>query len=136
MSVTTASNPLEFPALAEMGVTRFYEISHYVLRQEGVDRDTLKIYYKRAKGSLLPTSRKYKFGRAVKSIVADGGTSRMENVYNISPFVVKAVAELDRLVTLKENNQSKKARLLTELNHLDQVMSSKIDDLRRQIEAL
>lgn len=135
MSAAT-TKPLEFPALAEMGITRFYEISHYVLRQEGADRDTLKIYYKRAKGSLLPTSRKYKFGRSVKTIVADGGTSRMENVYDISPFLTKAVAELDLLVNQKESSLNKKARLLVELNHLDQVMSSKIDDLRKQIESL
>jgi hypothetical protein len=135
MSAAT-TKPLEFPALAEMGITRFYEISQYVLRQEGADRDTLKIYYKRAKGSLLPTSRKYKFGRSVKTIVADGGTSRMENVYDISPFLTKAVAELDLLVSQKESSLNKKARLLVELNHLDQVMSSKIDDLRKQIESL
>jgi hypothetical protein len=135
MSAAT-TKPLEFPALAEMGITRFYEISQYVLRQEGADRDTLKIYYKRAKGSLLPTSRKYKFGRSVKTIVADGGSSRMENVYDISPFLTKAVAELDLLVSQKESSLNKKARLLVELNHLDQVMSSKINDLRNQIESL
>jgi len=136
MSVAGAIQPLEFSALAEMGITRFHEISHYALRQEGSHKDVLKVYYKRAKGSLLPDSRKYKFGRALKTVVADGGTSRMEDVHEISPFLLKAVAELDQLVTQKQTSVDRQAQLLVELDHLERVVSSKVADLRKQIESL
>ena len=91
----------QHPALAEMGIIRPSEISHYSLRQDGADKDVLRIIYNRAKGSLLPYSRKYKFGRAQKTVLADGGSSRMAHTYEISPFLLKAVSELD------ENQQTR-----------------------------
>ena len=87
-----------FPMLSEMGVRRFHEISHYTLRQDGPRNDVLKVHYKRRKGSLLPVTRKYAFGRSLKTIVADGGTARMEDTYEVSPYLLDAIAELDRLV--------------------------------------
>lgn len=99
MSTTTAVRAETYPALEEMGITRAHQISHYTLRPDGAEKDVLKIRYKRAKGSLLPESRTYKFGRSLKTIIADGGSSRMEHTYEISPFLLKAVSELDSLVT-------------------------------------
>lgn len=148
------TNIAAYPALAEMGIIRFHEISHYSLRQDGNDKDVLRVNYKRAKGSLLPYSRKYKFGRSMKTVIADGGTARMEHTYEISPFLLKAVAELDSLVVLnqldvgKAGNSDLKEDLLTELNQLSQLvdaarasgdMSSivaKIDVVRKHVEAL
>lgn len=116
-------------ALAEMGITRFHEISHYSLRQDGKDKDVLRVNYKRAKGSLLPHSRKYKFGRSLKTVIADGGTARMETTYEISPFLLKAVSELEALVDANqytENGSAKvaniKANLLMEINELAQLI--------------
>ncbi len=125
-----------YDALSEMGITRFHEISHYTLRQEGPSRDILKVHYKRAKGSLLPESRKYKFGRSIKTVVADGGTSRMEDTYEISPFLLRAVSELDQLVAETDATVDTKTRLLEELAHLEHVMTNKVADLRAQINSL
>lgn len=125
-----------YDALSEMGITRFHEISHYSLRQEGAQRDVLKIYYKRAKGSLLPESRKYKFGRSLKTVIVDGGTAKMENTYEISPFLLRAVSELDALVAEKGATVDTKTRLLQELDHLERVMQNKVSDLRAQIDSL
>ena len=66
MLANTAEKVDNCPTLSEMGITRFHEIASYTLRQEGVDKDVLRVTYKRAKGSLLPYSRKYKFGRSQK----------------------------------------------------------------------
>lgn len=141
-----------FPALAEMGIVRFHEISHYSLRQDGADKDVLRIIYKRAKGSLLPFSRKYKFGRSMKTVVADGGTSRLEHTYEISPFLLKAVAELDKLITENRHDVSKVSNtelnvdVLAELDELadvirqagaeSDVVTAKLASLRKHIEAL
>ena len=98
MTLSNAVSTQQYPALEEMGIRNAYEISGYSLRPAGAHRDVLKIRYKRAKGSLLPQKRTYKFGRSLKTVVADGGTARMEHTYEISPMLLKAVAELDTLV--------------------------------------
>ena len=154
MSVINIAEKLDtYPALSEMGITRFHEISNYALHQESSDKDVLRVTYKRAKGSLLPHSRKYKFGRSQKTVIADGGTARMATSYVISPFLLRAVAELDMLV--KNNQLGKKdpvkvadirSDLLTEINELAQLMrEAKCDDkavvaklvsVRRHVEAL
>lgn len=154
MSANLAQKIIPYAALAEMGITRFHQISNYSLRQDGADKDVLRVIYKRAKGSLLPHSRKYKFGRSLKTVIADGGTARMEHTYEISPFLLKAVAELDDLVTynrhepVKPDNSDLKADLLAEMNELKQlinesihndnmaVVNTKLERLRKHIEAL
>ena len=157
-AVATAILPESWPALSEMGITRFHEISHYSLRQDGDKKDVLKISYKRQKGSLLPESRKYRFGRSLRTVVADGGSARLEDTYEISPYLLDAVAELDRLVARNalvdaDSRDAKagfdrKATVLVELNHIERTLAerlppvdagtlaAKFADVRRQIEAL
>ena len=154
MSANLAEKFNHYPALSEMGIVRFHEISNYSLRQDGADKDILRVIYKRAKGSLLPHSRKYKFGRSLKTVIADGGTSRMEHTYEISPFLLKAVAELDELVATNQHEPGKsastdlKSDLLAEINELKQlinesipasrmaVVNTKLDSVHKHIEAL
>ncbi|ASJ74144.1 DUF3461 family protein [Granulosicoccus antarcticus] len=153
-----AGNPTDtdkqYPSLTEMGIVRFNEISHYSLRQSGPDKDVLRIIYNRAKGSFLPHTRKYKFGRAPKTVVADGGTARMEHTYEISPFLLKAVHELDELVKINQHDSSASSHedlqtdLMNEMNELKQLINestssdnkaavlAKIDSVSKHIEAL
>ena len=126
----------DYPTLQEMGIARFNEISHYVLRQEGPERDVLKIYYQREKGSFLPHSRKYKFGRATNTMRTGGGTSGAEEVHEVSPFLQKAVAELDSLVASHDANIDSKAKLLAEIAHLESVVQIKCAELKKQVEQL
>lgn len=152
MSVTKAETPNASPTLSEMGIKRVHEISHYSLRQDGAERDILRIIYKRAKGSLLPYSRKYKFGRALKTVITDGGTSTMEQSYEISPFLLKAISELDSLVADNKaelakpgNNADLKSDLLQELDKLDRLVRepqdlsatvAQIELLRKHVQSL
>jgi len=154
MSANLAEKVTHYAALSEMGIIRFHEIASYSLRQDGADKDVLRVVYKRAKGSLLPHTRKYKFGRSMKTVIADGGTSRMEHTYEISPFLLKAVAELDELVAdnqhepVKPDNSDLKADLLSEINELKQLINvsissenmgavnTKLDSVRKHIAAL
>lgn len=154
MSENLTAKDSPYVTLAEMGIVRFHEISHYSLRQDAPDSDVLRIIYKRAKGSLLPYSRKYKFGRAQKTAIADGGTSRMQHSYEISPFLLRAVKELDELVTINKHDSSKssttdlKSDLIAEIDELKQLVTqsvpsdnlaavqSKIDSLQKHIEAI
>ncbi len=123
-----------YPSLTEMGIVRFHEISHYSVQQNSRDRDVLRVYYKRAKGSLLPFSRKYVFGRSLKTVVADSGTSRFEDTYEISPFLQRAMTELDTLVAENKLEKSElhhdvhgiehKATILRELNHIERACAN------------
>lgn len=144
MTGSTDSKTEQYEALAEMGIMRFHEISHYSLRQDGADTDILRINYKRAKGSLLPFSRKYKFGRALKTVVADGGSARLESTYEISPFLLKAISELDKLIqrnALGEDalaNEGIKADILSELDSLKALIeqSGSADDLTAKLDTV
>jgi hypothetical protein len=153
MSSNDTINIDAFPALSEMGIRRFQEISHYSLRQVGAEADVLRVNYKRAKGSWLPFSRKYQFGRAFKTVIADGGTGRLESSFEISPFLLKAVVELEKLVEQNKLNKSEtsettelKADLLNELRELQamvkaqntatDVLDAKFDSLSKHIEAI
>lgn len=135
MSNLVAKSTSNFPALEEMGINRAHEISSYKLRPDGADKDVLKIRYKRAKGSLLPESRTYKFGRSLKTVIADGGTARMEHTHEISPFLLRAVAELDSLVTENKKvggevksriGEDRVAELLGEFDELETLLSRNV----------
>lgn len=129
MSAYVANINQPYPALSEMGIARFHEISHYSLRPDGANRDVLRVHYKRAKGSFLAQSRKYQFGRSQKMVIADGGTAKMELTYEISPFLLKAVSELDSLVanrsegdtsiTVQTIDNDRTARLLADIDSLE-----------------
>ena len=126
----------DYPALTEMGITRIHEIAHYTLRQEGPARDVLKIYYRRESGSFLPHSRKYKFGRSTNTVRTGSGKRGAEEVHEISPFLVKAVAELDALVTQHEAAIDDIEQLLAEIGDLERVVRLKCDDLKARVERL
>ena len=56
--------------------------------------------------------------------------------FESSEFYTKAIAELEQLVAVEKDTKCKKERLLEELEHLDKVVSRKIEDLRHQINDL
>ncbi|MDB3935977.1 DUF3461 family protein [Granulosicoccus sp.] len=135
MSTATQTTLQNLPALEEMGIQNAHEIASYTLRSTAADKDVLKIRYQRAKGSLLPHSRTYRFGRSLRAVIADGGTSRMEHTYEISAFLLKAIAELDTLVAdnkkVKSGVKSKigeerRGDLLAEFNELETLVSQNV----------
>ena len=52
-----------YPALTEMGITNPQDIERYSL-QTNNNVDVLRIVYKRKKGELLHSSKKFRFGRS------------------------------------------------------------------------
>ena len=135
MSTATQTVLQNFPALEQMGIQNAHEITSYSLRSDGADKDVLKIRYRRVKGSLLPQSRTYRFGRSLNMVVADGGTSRMVHCYEISPFLLKAVAELDSLVAENEKvnsvthskiGEERVGELLAELSELETLVNQNV----------
>lgn len=134
-SEVSSSKMDQFPGLKDMGVNNPSEISRYSLREEE-DEDVLRIYYKRAKGSLLPSSRKYSFGRAHKTIITDSGTPQYAEDPQISNILQQVLKELDAILKNSNDHDVLKASLIDEIDHLDRYVSSKIRELRAQIEQL
>jgi Protein of unknown function (DUF3461) len=119
---------METPTLTEMGINNPSEITRYALSKPSQQTDELTVYYKRQKGSLLPVRRAYEFGRAMRTAVADSGTGRTAAVGDISPRLLEAVAELDRLLGRKGSYEDRKGAVLAELSELRQVLDARVKD--------
>lgn len=124
-----------YPTLESMGINSFDNIEKYTLRYEG-GYDVLKIYYRREKGSLLPKSKKFKFGRATRTVLADGGQQQYREVSEPSLVVLRSVDELSQLLGQEYEDKLTKDDLIKELEHLERVVANKVVELKEKIEKL
>ena len=124
-----------FPTLTEMGINNPGEIERYSLNTTN-NIDVLRIVYKRNKGSFLPTSKRFEFGRASKTVVADSGTQKTEIVHVISPFLQKAMKELDGIISAKRSNIEQAKLVKQELQRLHQDMASRLVYIESLIDEL
>ena len=108
-----------------MGINNPGEIIRYSLNTVN-NIDIVRIIYKRQKGSLRPASKRFEFGRASKTIMTDSGTQKTEVVHEISPFVLKAMNELDDILSTKKSNVEHAKLVKDELKRLHQEMESRL----------
>ncbi len=125
-----------YPTLNEMGISRPHQIAHYSLYMDGKSRDVLHVYYTREKGSLLAASRKYEFGRSAKAQPAGNPEHEMEEVFEISPFLLKAIAELDDIIGSREQQQDQLSHMRAELDSLEKLVQSRIEEIRSSLDKL
>lgn len=85
---------MENSHLRKIGIEHPKEIPGYRLKQIN-DTDHLIIRFKRA---LFPKRKQYRFGRFAKTAVADSGQPVFETSHEISPHLLKLLAELDQIV--------------------------------------
>ncbi len=123
---------MAYPALTEMGITNPEEIQRYSLQTVN-NVDILRVIYKRKKGSLLPTSKKFRFGRAQKMVVSDSGKHKTELVHEISPFVIKATDELREIVRGKHTRSEQISIIMDEINRLEEETHTRIAYLKTLI---
>ena len=114
-----------YPTLSEMGINNPEEIEHYSLSTTN-NIDHLRVIYKRKKGSLLPTSKRFEFGRASRTVMTDSGTQATEIVHEISPFLHKALQELDQLIDAKKSNLEQVKLVKQEIQRLHQEIDSRM----------
>ncbi|WP_299879536.1 DUF3461 family protein [uncultured Cocleimonas sp.] len=107
----------KYPTLTMMGVTSLQEIERYSLQTTN-DIDILRIKYKRTKGSLLPASKKYHFGRSENTFVSDSGSSTIENIKEVSPSLLAATAELNSIVDKKISTKERIVVIMEEFKQL------------------
>ncbi len=105
-----------YPGLTEMGVVGFDEITQYTVQQDKKDRDTLRISYKRKKGSMLPKRKTFRFGRSAKMINDEQGTVE---IFEFSPFLHKVMLELDSIIGTSHDDKDKVEALLEHINQLE-----------------
>ncbi|CAJ2375727.1 MAG: DUF3461 family protein [Gammaproteobacteria bacterium] len=115
---------MRYPTLTEMGINNPGEIERFSLNTIN-NTDILRIVYKRKKGSLLPASKRFRFGRASRSVIADSGTRKTEIIHEISPFVQKAVAELEQLLAAKKKGKVQASLVKEELKRLHEEVASR-----------
>lgn len=118
-----------------MGIHNPHEITSYTLQQVG-NSDYLRIYYKRKKNSFLPVNKRFKFGRSERFVLTDGGRQKTEATYPISPFLQKAMAELDSLIQQKTSRQDTIKFLHDELERVKEDFNAELDALKAMINKL
>ena len=107
-----------FNTLNSMGLTDIDSISHHVLTT-AADQDVLKVYFKNTDKSELPQSVSFNFDHA-------GSNGEQAPVLT---------AALDELATVEsaQGRAAHKQRLLDELEHLEDVMAAKLQEMRTDL---
>jgi hypothetical protein len=123
-------------SLTEMGVLNPQQIAGYTTVHVREDMDVLKIDYRREKGSFLPKHRRYEFKRISKPMSGNElrGTEAIR--YEISPILVKAIAELDAILADNKQIAATKKSLQRELVELNHDMNERIKHLSMMIDTL
>lgn len=124
---------MSYPALKNLGINRPHEISGYTLTSEN-DNDVLRIRYVRQKGSLLPTSKRFRFPRRpMPGVHIAPGEPEMTE---ISPALEEALAELSSLLSENKSEKNKKAELLKEIDEFESFIRTQLAEFRAEIEKL
>ena len=126
---------VNYPSLHEMGVKNPEDISRYSLQNVN-DVDILRVVYNRKKGSLLPRSKKFRFPRTKRMVVADSGSNTNDILSEISPFLNKVIDELHQIVKLKHTHQEHKVIILDELNRLEEEVHTRMTYIKSLVDKL
>lgn len=121
----------EFNTLNAMGLTDIDSISHYKLSNKD-QQEILKIYFKRPQGSTLPDSSTFCFERNQVVAADTKAASQSQASGGSDPVLLGAIQELNTL-SKKHNNGDRRAILLNELDRLEQIMASKLRELREDL---
>ncbi len=125
-----------YPNLTGLGIHDPKQIERYSLRQEA-HKDVLKIYFHKQKGELFAKSVKFKYPRQIKKVLVDSGTHQYKEVTEINRNLTLIIDELNS-ITRPEMLQEKdlKQKILSDLRHLEKVVSSKIHEIESDLEKL
>ncbi|UGA55489.1 DUF3461 family protein [Vibrio sp. DW001] len=125
-----------YPNLTGLGIHDPKQIERYSLRQEA-HKDVLKIYFHKQKGELFAKSVKFKYPRQIKNVLVDGGTHQYKEVTEINRNLTLVIDELNQLTRpAKLNGKDLKEKILSDLRHLEKVVSSKIHEIESDLEKL
>ncbi|QMV15228.1 DUF3461 family protein [Vibrio spartinae] len=122
-----------FPHLSNLGINDPTQIERYTVRQEAL-KDVLKIYFLKQKGELFAKSVKFKYPRQVKNVLVDGGSQQYKEVTEISRNLTLVIDELNHITTPEQlSEQDLKEKILSDLRHLEKVVTSKIHEIENDL---
>ena len=125
-----------FPHLTGLGIQDPKQIERYSLRQEA-HKDILKIYFRKQKGELFAKSVKYKYPRQIKNVLVDSGSHQYKEVTEINRNLTLVIDELNKLTKPQKTAEVDiKQKILSDLKHLEKVVSSKIAEIEADLEKL
>lgn len=125
-----------YPNLTGLGIHEPKQIERYSLRQEA-HKDILKIYFRKQKGELFAKSVKFKYPRQVKSVLVSGGNNQYKEVTEINRNLTLVIDELNKITKPTPTAEvNVKQKILTDLRHLEKVVSSKIAEIEADLEKL
>ena len=127
--------PTKYPSLLEIGIKNPEEITRYSFQTTN-DTDSLRIVYKRKQGSLLPSSKKFKFPRSQKTVMAHSDKDTTTTINEISPFLNKVIAELDQIVNLQHTQKQQKEIIMDEINSLDEEVHARMAYIKALVDKL
>ncbi|MEZ9563752.1 DUF3461 family protein [Vibrio artabrorum] len=125
-----------YPNLTGLGIHEPKQIERYSLRQEA-HKDILKIYFRKQRGELFAKSVKFKYPRQVKSVLVSGGNNQYKEVTEINRNLTLVIDELNKITKPTPMAEvDVKQKILTDLRHLEKVVSSKIAEIEADLAKL
>ncbi|BCL68966.1 UPF0325 protein [Vibrio nigripulchritudo] len=125
-----------YPNLTGLGIQDPKQIERYSLRQEA-QKDVLKIYFKKQKGELFAKSVKFKYPRQRKNVLVDSGSHQYKEVTEINRNLTLVIDELNTITKPEKLvDVDVKEKILSDLRHLEKVVSSKIAEIEADLEKL
>ena len=125
-----------YPNLTGLGIQDPKQIERYSLRQES-QKDVLKIYFKRQKGELFAKSVKFKYPRQRKNVLVDSGSHQYKEVTEINRNLTLVIDELNTITKPEKLVEvDVKEKILSDLRHLEKVVSSKIAEIEADLDKL
>lgn len=124
-----------YPHLTSIGIEHPETIERYSLRQEAAN-DILKIYFAKQKGELFAKSVKFKYPRHRKSVVVNSGSREYKEVTEINRNLTFVIDELEQITKQKHADVDLKKKILSDLRHLEQVVTHKIAEIEADLEKL
>ncbi|MBD1555957.1 DUF3461 family protein [Vibrio sp. S9_S30] len=125
-----------YPNLTGLGIQDPKQIERYSLRQES-QKDILKIYFKKQKGELFAKSVKFKYPRQRKNVLIDSGSHQYKEVTEINRNLTLVIDELNTITKPEKLVEvDVKEKILSDLRHLEKVVSSKIAEIEADLDKL
>jgi hypothetical protein len=125
----------QYPRLEAMGIQHPEQIDGYTISSVAYV-DHLWITYKRPAGSLLPTSRSYRFPRVQKTVPAGKDRQQADVVLETDAVFREAVAELRELIAARSQTQTVAEELLSAINALEEDITARTAALKKLAEKL
>jgi len=124
----TKNSTSAYPTLAEMGVESPKQIAGYHISSLNLV-DVLRVTYERPKGSILPSSRTYKFPR-VQDSAPSGGRQESSVFMKTHPKLRAALEELQSILEAKTRKEGIAQEILNEIALLEEDIEMRTECLK------